>query len=529
MTRSNIRLGYGDYLRFRELVHAHSGLHYPEKKRNDLELGVQKALESAPAGIDDPAKYYNFLQAAHLPEVKEELARFINLLTIGETHFFRDTPQIDALANHVLPELIRKKRAAARAANHGNPGIPQLRLWSAGCATGEEAYSLAILLKELIPDIDNWRIHILATDINSNSLQRARQAVYSDWSFRESRALSMRALYFQRQGHKKFQLRDDIRHMVTFARQNLIEDDFPAIRNNTMSMDLILCRNVTIYFSEQTTRQLAAKFYATLVDDGWLVVGHSEPSLLIYRDFQVRSFPGAILYQRTGQPMALPDDWQQLDKKLQQQNGTAVTPPPLPQPPAILTPVRKPVSKPLAPPRRTNLLTPLPEDSNIYAKARQQLSAGQIDEAIRTLEMNQKKLTRDEKAYAYCLLARAYADKGLTQQARRWAEKAVAANNLVSETYFVLSMIAEQDDDLDAAIAALKKVIYLDSQHPLAHFNLAMLSKKQNDQAQMRRSLQNAQRILQSWPAEKEIPDSSGTSAARLQLTIQQLLYSFEE
>ena len=162
------KLGYGDYLRFRELVLERSGLHFPEKRRANLEAGLFKALAASALFVSEGGYnldgYYELLRDKNNPTGKAELERLLHTLTIGETHFFRDEAQFNALATYVLPELIARKRAAAAAVG---PGInPQLRIWSAGCATGEEAYSIAILLSELLPDIDRWHILILATDIN---------------------------------------------------------------------------------------------------------------------------------------------------------------------------------------------------------------------------------------------------------------------------------------------------------------------------------------------------------------------------
>ena len=192
------KLGYGDFLRFRNLVLERSGLYFPEKRRASLEVGLFKALAATTSftseGGYDLDDYYNLLRDKNNPTGKVELERLIHTLTIGETHFFRDEAQFNALATHVLPELITRKRAAAAAIG---PAVkPQLRIWSAGCATGEEPYSIAILLTELLPDIDQWHILILATDINQESLVRARQAHYSDWSFREARAKTLRFSYF---------------------------------------------------------------------------------------------------------------------------------------------------------------------------------------------------------------------------------------------------------------------------------------------------------------------------------------------
>ena len=198
-TNNDHFFGYGDYLRFRELVLSRSGLNFSKKKRIDLELGLRKALQEAPDGILDLNAYYTYLTQPSSPQARAEMDRLIDLLTIGETHFFRDAAQFDALALKVLPALITRKRAEANAVGLKPPGVPQLRLWSAGAGSGEEAYSLAILLRELIPDIDRWRILILATDINHEALDRAYKATYSDRSFREMRAKAMQYFHFARQ------------------------------------------------------------------------------------------------------------------------------------------------------------------------------------------------------------------------------------------------------------------------------------------------------------------------------------------
>lgn len=528
MTIVTDELGYGDYLRFRDLVHKQSGLYFPEKKRTDLALGLRKALNSTTEGIDNLADYYNYLNQASTPQAKKELARFINLLTIGETHFFRDSPQFEALSSKVLPAIIQRKREAANLSG----GSPQLRLWSAGCASGEEAYSLAILLFELIPDIKNWNILILATDINESSLERARKAIYTDWSFRESRALALRSVYFTRQ-NKRYRLNVNVRQMVTFAQHNLIEDDFPAIYNNTTAMDLILCRNVTIYFSEATTRQLVQKFHKALLNDGWLVVGHSEPSLMVYNNFQANTFPGTLLYQKTSQSTAISDERNTLTK-------------PTPISANLANAEKIQVTKPeqfsmgkAADPRRTDFLPTLPqtnganrsmsEDENVYETARQLLSLGELEQTILVLKPALHRLSSEQLPSAYCLLARAYADQEQWYESRRWCQLAIEANPLLGEAYYVLSMVDDQVGDLEGAVANLKKVVYLNGQQPLAHFNLAMIYQKQGKIKLAWRALTNASNILTKWPPDQIIPDSGGTNAYRLLVTVQTILANLEQ
>lgn len=545
------QIGYGDYLRFRDLVLRHSGLHFPEKKRDDLEIGLLRAFQDAPQTVPDLAAYYHFLAQAATLEARHEMDRVINLLTIGETHFFRDSAQFDALANHVLPALIERKRAAAIALD-GNPlSTPQLRIWSAGCATGEEAYSLAILLRELIPDIDHWRISILATDINHDSLVRARDALYSDWSFRESRALALKELYFTPEGRRN-RLDERVRNMVTFSRMNLKEGAFPSIDNDTTAMDLIMCRNVTIYFDADSTQNLINRFYDVLVDKGWLIVGHSEPSLMTYRDYQAHTFPGTLLYQKLQQSNQQPLRKDLLDNLVfNKPLPRAVTRRPLPpvanttgilsfhrpktkSPTKPLPPRRTGflVSTDLKPPRRTGLLPSLEMsssqklDDDPYRAARKQLSLGQINQAIITLQGAMDDFSTSQRPYAYCLLARAYADQGRWEQARDWCQNAIEQNSLLPESYAILAMVNENQGMLDQAITNLKKVIYLDRDRPLTHFSLAMLYQKKNQIDESRRVLKNIEKILRTWPPDKIIPDSGGTSAKRLLDSVRQLLNS---
>lgn len=546
MSESSHQVSYGDYLRFRELIRHRSGLDYPEKKRGELELGLIKALQEAPPTIKNVDDYYTFLVGTSSLAAQAEMKRLINVLTIGETHFFRDAPQFDALVNQVLPELIAQKRASAKAVGQNPPISPQLRIWSAGAASGEEPYSIAMLLHELIPDIANWHILILATDINQDSLEKAKKGVYTNWSFRETRAKSKRALYFTPHG-KVYKLKDHIKKMVTFAPLNLINDDFPAVYNNTVSMDMIICRNVTIYFDEETTRSIIQKFYQSLIQGGWLVVGHSEPSLTIYRDFKSCPFAGTLLYKKTTQTPLWPNNWEESEFTQPSQPSQSYKPA---TKPLNLNNDSKALNKPLSnqlkpnalppltelPSQRTVFLSPpslqqsqIPQQDDPYQVARILLDKGYSNQAIQTLQNKLDFVPETQQADAYCLLARAYADLGQWDKAEQWGQKAIKLNTLLAEAYFILALINEHQGNIKQAIKNLKKVIYLDHQKPLPHFNIAMLYKKSNRLQQANSALNNAINLLKTWPPEAIIPDSGGTSARRLLRVATQLKNTMEE
>ncbi len=508
----DFKIGYGDYLRFRDLVLERTGLNFHEKKRVDLENGLLKVLGESPLASHNGHNldsFYHLLRDRDNPAGRVEMERLINALTVGETHFFRDEAQFNALANEVLPSLIMRKRAAAAAIG---PDIqPQLRLWSVGCASGEEPFSLAILLKELLPDLDSWYVLILATDINQIALHRAQKAVYSDWSFREPRAKALRPRYFTRYaaaatardpyaGKDRYRLRDDIRQMVTFTSLNLIEDDYPAIHTNTVSMDLILCRNVTIYFAEETTRRVIKQLHAGLIDGGWLVVGHSEPSLTLYQDFQTHIFASTVLYQKTDRRYALPDG------------------PPEPTPAPVSLPLSaKPATAPLHLAVVDCYGQPQPPQTaaaDPYEVAGVLLNQGCIQEAIDEL---QRKLSTDPYfAPAHAMLGRAYANLGQWSKARYWCESAIKLDNLQSEAYHVLGMIYQHEGQLASAIEMLKKAIYLEREAPLLHFNLALLYKKAGYTDHAQRACRNTIRVLEKWPPASIVPDSGGSTAKHL-------------
>jgi chemotaxis protein methyltransferase CheR len=295
-----------DRQRFSELLLKQFGLNFSETRWTELDHAIRYAF--AASTCSSLEEYYNLLSNTQIGTV--EMDRLVNAVTVNETHFFRDDAQFNALYQFILPRIIEHKRP-----------VRTLRIWSAGCSSGEEPYSLAILLRELLPDIDQWSITILGTDINTASLERAHQGVYGNWAFREERAKNLRSRYF-RVDNGRFILVPDVRRMVLFKRLNLAEPCYPSYETNTMMMDLILCRNVTIYFNEQITRWIIDRFYDALVDGGWLVVGHSEPSIDTYHRFRVRNFTDTLAYQKSPETAGL--KWP---------SAKPVAPAPIPLPP----------------------------------------------------------------------------------------------------------------------------------------------------------------------------------------------------
>ena len=517
-------LAYGDYLRLRQLVEERSGLYFPEKRWPELEMGLRQAFSASTCA--DLDSYYRLLSDPS--EGALEMDRLVNALTVGETYFFRDAGQFDALYNHVLPQLIERQRQARC-----------LRLWSAACASGEEPYSLAILLRELLPDVDRWTITILATDINTESLDRARRAVYGDWAFREERARYYRSRYFrfltaddshlhaprsaasgraQAIGRSGYELAPEVRRMVTFARLNLASDDYPTLATNTTLMDLVLCRNATIYFDEPVTKHVVERLYGALADGGWLAVGYAEASSVTYRRFQAHSFPNAVLYQRLDQAKVSPVPGWRVGLRPSETGVPSAAPAGKPgkvSPPAGT--VRPP----------TPIATDLAAAGDPLDRAADLLEYGRLDEA-RNLLLELVAQRQSGQATACALLGRAYANLGQWPEAERWCSESVRLDRLMLEAYYTLALVLQHQGRLDEAIDAMKKVVYIDHNHVLGHYGLAGLYHSQGDLARALRSLGNARRLLEAGliagqgdaASAAVLPSSGGITADRLREAI---------
>ena len=275
-----LTLSQDDLDQLEHLIETRAGIVFNEKNRPLLSDVVTTAMKASHTRSPE-----EFLAKILDPHETSTLEAVVSALTPGETYFFRNRPHFDVLEKCILPELI-KRRSGAKC----------LRIWSAGCSTGEEAYSIAILLHRVIEDIDKWNITVLGTDINIDALSAARRAVYSAWSFRGSNE-DFKTRYFDGT-EGGWRLKDYLRCMVTFSSHNLTTDPYPSYQTNTAAMDVIFCRNVTIYFNKTVTRQITSRFYDALVDGGWLFAGHAESSDFIDSRFLTTAFPDAVAHQK---------------------------------------------------------------------------------------------------------------------------------------------------------------------------------------------------------------------------------------
>lgn len=273
------------------------GLRVNEQEQTALWQKILWRLKAI--GFSSPEGYYHCLVSGDKAIAAAEWQALIQLVTVPESYFFRDQGQFSLLRNYVIPELLKRKSL-------NTEGSRTLRIWSAGCSTGEEVYSLAILVNELIPEAHAWNIIIVGTDINQASLEQANSGIYPQWSFRSIDSTLWKR-YF-RQHQQDWKIDPTLRSKVTFQLGNLVQDDYPSFNSGMYDFDLILCRNVFIYFEAQAIAHVLNKFYNTLAPQGYLLTGHTELHGQNTNQFQVKTFPESTLYQRCVKTTAINPD-----------------------------------------------------------------------------------------------------------------------------------------------------------------------------------------------------------------------------
>lgn len=263
----------------RDCIYAHCGIYFDQSSKYILEKRLYHRLSdlNLPTFYD----YYHFLKFNRNKE--QELVNIMDVLTTNETYFFREMFQLKAFSDEIIPELIKHKVAC---------GNRSLRIWSAGCSTGEEPYTIAMLLST-IPEIKGWNIEIIGTDISQKVLQQARRAVYGKSSFRATEEYDIRRFFHQQDDGYK--VNDSIREMVTISHLNLFDTHRLTMLGR---VDLVFCRNVIIYFDQAAKKRVIESFYSALHDGGYLLLGHSESLMNITTQFTLRHFKNDMIYQK---------------------------------------------------------------------------------------------------------------------------------------------------------------------------------------------------------------------------------------
>ncbi len=281
MPATKIAMTETQFNRLRKIVYERSGIHFQDSKKYVLESRLAHRLEELKmASFDD---YVTFLSIG--PYHNDEFQEMFNRITINETSFFRNEPQLDVFESRILPTLIDARKATKR-----------LRIWSAACSTGEEPYTLAIMIQRTLGiRLPDWHIEILGSDISDKALATAESGRYTKYSIRNTSPLDLKN-YFSTEGNF-YDIKEDIKSMVAFENLNL-KDVHRAHRHG--QWDVIFCRNVMIYFDDDMKQKCITMFDNQLQDDGYLFIGHSESLRELETRLAPISVPHAFCYTRGG-------------------------------------------------------------------------------------------------------------------------------------------------------------------------------------------------------------------------------------
>lgn len=492
------RLGYVLLESLAALLSDRLGLHFPENRRGDLERGVRSAARDL--GFPNPESFVEALIAS--PWTRRQADILAGHLTVGETYFFRDRKSFEALETSVLPDLIRARGREKR-----------LKVWSAGCCTGEEAYSLAILVRRLLPDAGDWNVTVLGTDVNPRFLSAAARGVYAPWSFRDPPP-GLRERYFTETADGRFEILRGIRNMARFEYLNLAEDVYPSLANGTAALDLVLCRNVLMYFTPGAAEAVAGKLSRCLREGGWLLVGAVEASRSAFSPLAAVKFPDAVFYRKERArpeerreryepafPPAVPDPRRPADLWTIPAATAATTPDPV-------------IVEKEAPLREAGQELPREAPGTAFAAAQREYERGAYVRAAAILEPLLARGRRDAASLA--LLARVEANRGRLEEARSWCDRAIALDRTDAALRYLHATIAlEQGREEDAEVS-LKRAVYLDPDFVLAHFALGNLARRRERREDAARHFRNARTLARKWKPEEVLPDSDGITAERL-------------
>lgn len=452
---------------FKQFLASAYGLHIHAHQEDRFKQAIFKTCQTF--AETDPRQLLIKLKADSLCPERRLLLQYI---TVDESYFFRDENQHDFLKNDFLPRLIAQKRAQ---------NDKHLRIWSAGCSTGQEIYSIAILLQELLSDFSAWQLHLIASDINHHSLQRAMKGEYSSWEIRSKSDLISKNGYFTALENGSYQLNEDLKKQVKFFFLNLAEAVFPSLMNQTWHLDLILCRNVFIYFQPQIIEQTCTRFAQALRPGGILLLSATDPLNLSTPLLTARHHKDVFYFERLDEHAVF--------------DSVGVN----------HLPVDFPVVLPTAAP-------PLFQSTQ---RAQREDFSGARSNILSSLANNQwqEVLTLSEQALINSpsnpdlaqFKAKALVNLGLLDQAKLACEESIKLNDLDPHSYLLYGLILLQLNLYDEAEKAFRQTIFLNYDFMEAHYQLGQVLLYKGQQKQAIKAIKNALHLAEQGDTQRPV------------------------
>ncbi len=272
-----------NFVVIRDLIKEKTGIFIRDSRSDYLEYRLRDRM--AANSIEDFEEYYYYLK--YSPKHSGELQSLINLITVHETSFFRNPDQLNSFKNVILKDIVDNKK---------KEGKSELRVWSAACSTGEESLTLAMILYDALTYMLNWNIEILATDISTRALETARKGQYPEYRFRDMPPLTI-ARYFKK-NCEGYLAANTLLDLINYKHLNLACELEDFIAERLVKYDVIFCRNVFIYFTEEVKLKIAKSFYDALNPGGYLLLGNAESIDIRKVPFDMAFLPGGVVYKK---------------------------------------------------------------------------------------------------------------------------------------------------------------------------------------------------------------------------------------
>lgn len=439
----------------------------------------------------------DFVLAVQQDPRSVQMEFIISRITVGESYFFRDASQFSFLRDRWLPQLLARKR---------DSGDRVVRIWSAGCAMGQEIYSVAILLAELLPDRNDWLLHLTGTDINGAMIAQAAQGCYRSWSLRATPD-ALKSKYFTCHG-PDYQLAPEIRSRVRFGYLNLVDDCYPSLMNDTQAIDLILCRNVFIYFSSDTARSVMGRLRDCLNPGGILLLGPSDLLYTSVPGLSLELMDDAYYYRRQepaqrvanrGQDQLPPDDHDDSGRMRE-----------IRIPKQSFPEGQQPSAMAAGSSCGGGSLPEETADAHISACARSEMWHEMLEAAH--AKINDTGAT----AWLLCQKATALANLGKLQEAHDACLAALGLDVAQKEIYLVMGLVLTELDRIEDAQSALRKAIYLDRDYLEAHYRLGVVQFGAGRIESAINNLRNAMVLAEKKDADAAIENWHGLTYGRL-------------
>lgn len=486
----------------REWVELHLGHRISQSRLEDFEKRV--LLASAEAGFEEPSEFIASLIRGG--ENNEAVSYMALYLTIGETYFFRDAMSYSVLKASILPEVLKRKKPGER-----------LSIWSAGCSSGEEPYSIAMTAMTVLSDfrgeVGPIEARILATDVNKQSLKVARSGIYRRWSFRDIPAF-IKEKYFTIREDETYALKEEVKSRVDFAMLNLAEDGYPSIINGTDNLDIIFCRNVLIYFSPEQVTNTLLKFHKCLRPGGWLFLAPSEIPHPAPKFFHVQNLNGAIVMQKVEEI----DIKEKAPIKIVHSNYSYFGSTREDMSLSIDNLIEAPSSMP------ESTEPPIEMDfEDLQSKLSEFYDQGKYSTIIEALPQISTSMEHSDSSETLGLIARSFANLGNLEAAIDWCDRLIAQDTINARWYYLKATIHHEMGDDEAALRSLTQSIFLDESYVIAYFVLGNLHRQRGEKEKSSKCFSKVARLLQEKTGADIVQDSDGLTVGQLKSIVSSL------